>query len=379
VDFVVGGNVYRDSWYAPVQVRCQRPYLVAGGEWFEPFGGNTGWAEVQMSVPKVALGHSVAEYGDTRHAVELVLGEIAVLSGQVLQADEVLVRRADFCRTIKLPNQESAAGLIDELAKRCKYPNRDADHWGRETVMWAVREESFKAYVKLPELLKRRGRPPASELDRIAGFRMKGGMMTPTGLALNPIRAQKALKAAAAGQVRFEVSLRSKALIGRFADSGRKQGHRYGVLLPLFLEAVESNIGDEIMRAEYDKVLSFEEVSSSDDVGDRLAIIFGSAKANRLYRFWEILCEYGDKGAREHYSKATFYRYRSALKLARIGTLGNDVEIQSARRRRTRAEIADLLSHLEGYGEHLRACHGDEFVDELQKEAGLPVPRRRTA
>ncbi len=133
------------------------------------------------------------------------------------------------------------------------------------------------------------------------------------------------------------------------------------------------------MRADFDKVISTSEVSSSSEVGDRLAILYGVTAGNKLYRFWELLCEHGERGVKEQYPRATYYRYRTKLKLARIGVVGNDVEIESARRRRNRGELADLLSHLDGYGEHLRACYGDEFVEELQREAALPIPKRRTA
>lgn len=377
VDFVAGGNLVLESWYAPVQIHCQRPYSIAGQEFFDPFEDGSGWAAIQLSVPKVILGHSVAEYPDVRHAVHAVLGELHELAGADVDPGRVLVRRADFCRTIKLPSQELAVGLIEYLADHCHYPNRKPYHRGGETIMWGSREESFKAYSKLPELLKKHGRPPTSELDRVAGMRFNpNGTITPTGLSCRPQSAQNALRSAAEGQVRFEVTLRSKALIRRFAAAERPQGHRHGILLPHFLDAVDDGIGGSIMQPEYDKILSFAEVSSSDEVLQRLGVVYSPTRANNLYRFWEVLCTEGDRGAREHYPRRTYYRHKAALKMARIGTVGNDVEFEQKRRERTRAHQLNLLSYLDDYGEHLRSCYGDEFVENLQREAGLPVPKR---
>ncbi len=377
VDFIVGGNLFRESWYAPVQVRCDRPYSIAGREWFDPFGGNTPWASLQLSVPKVVLGHSVSEYNDARHAVDVVLGELHELAGVDVDPSCVVVRRADLCRTLKLPSQPEAVALIDQLQHRCRYPGRETSFYrAGETVMWAVREESFKAYAKLPELVKkRRGH---SELDRVAGFRRNSdGSIAPTGLTPRPLVAQEALIRAASGQVRFELTLRHKALIRRFSALSAPQGSKHGILLPLFLEAIEAEIGAPILKGEYDKVLSFSEISSSDAVLERLAIVYGPTRANNLYRFWEVLCEHGDRGAREHYPRRTYYRHRSALKLARIGIVGNDVEFDRKQREKQMAESLDLFRHLAHYGEDLRGIASDEIVDQLQREAGLPVPDRK--
>jgi hypothetical protein len=181
--------------------------------------------------------------------------------------------------------------------------------------------------------------------------------------------------------VRFESTLRHKALINGFAALGLDQGHRYGVTLPLFLDAFQNHdVGGKLMRHDYDKVLSFAEISTADDVRQRLGMLFKPTRASNLYRFWEVLCAEGDAGAREHYSRATYYRHRAELKAARIGTLGNDVELEQKRRDRQRAEQLELFQHLEGYGEHLRSMIGDERVDELQRELGLPaIGDRETA
>lgn len=389
-DFVVVGNLLHESWFSPVQVNPQEPYLLPDGRWFNPFdpyhldknqiknSSFVPWIAVQMSVPKVSLGHSVAEYTDHRRSVAVVLEGLQELTGQDHDAGEVLVRRADFCRVLKLPDQELAADLIDYMALKLTYPMRPKPkiHLG-ESVMWHVRQESFKAYLKLPELLKRKGKPPESELDRIApipkDLKIRGG------LTLRPGAARRALRRAATGQVRFETTLRHQALRERLELFGGTPGHPYGVLLPNFFEAVDGGIGGRIMRADFDKVLSAAEISTSDQVGDRLAIVFGVTTGNKLYRFWELLCEHGDRGVRDQYPRATYYRYKAQLKVARVGVVGNDVEMEQKRREQIRRRQGELLNTLDGYGEHMRAMLGDEWVDELQREAGLPIPDRRTA
>ncbi len=130
------------------------------------------------------------------------------------------------------------------------------------------------------------------------------------------------------------------------------------------------------MRAEFDKVISTAEVSDYDSVMQRLALIYKPTRANNLLRFWEVLCESGDRGARELYPRATYYRCKAALKLARVGVVGNDWELEKKRRQRLRDNQRELLNTLDGYGEHMRVAMGDEWVDQLQEEAGLPKPDR---
>jgi hypothetical protein len=333
---------------------------------------------VQLSVPKVSLGHSVAEYADHARSVSVVLEGLREITGQDHDAGEVLVRRADFCRVLRVADQETARALINYMALKLNYPMRpDPSIRLGESVMWHVRQESFKAYLKLPELLKRKGKSSESELDRIAPI--PKNLKVTGGLTLSPGVARRALKAAATGQVRFETTLRYQALRDRLDAFGGSPGHPHGVLLPNFFEAVDAGIGDRIMRADFDKIISTSEVSSSSEVLDRLAILYGATTANKLYRFWELLCEHGDRGVKDQYPRNTYYRYKTKLKAAKIGVVGNDVEIESARRQRNLGEMADLLSHLDGYGEHLRSCYGDQFVDDLQRKASLPIPSRRSA
>ncbi len=128
------------------------------------------------------------------------------------------------------------------------------------------------------------------------------------------------------------------------------------------------------MEDDYQQILSLAELSRTDEVLERLLTIYSGAKANALFRFWELLCLEGDRYVRNMYSRRTYYHYKAQLKVARVGVQGNDAEEVKERKDDIINRQRYLLSHLDNYGEHLRACYGDLYVRKLQRDCGLPEP-----
>ena len=199
------------------------------------------------------------------------------------------LQRIDIAKCFDLINQKNVREYINSLCS-CTYSRRKLKFFANESLYIPGTTTTLKIYNKLLEFQKHdRKKFIDTNFDLIEYFDIIQGF------------------------VRFEVEIKKKKLQKIFGED----------LKHIKVENLEYNNFEKVWSEEFMRLLGFLEndlkiVRGKDDVKKRLLAFYKKSKAMRLFNFYCSVQMNGIDFVKKDMTNATFYRYVSDLKLARV-------------------------------------------------------------
>lgn len=259
---------------------------------------------LEFSVPKIFYGHNVylisAEM--TEHVCDMVRQTLIRMFGRFPEVYEWKIKRLDLCYAWRLPSEYVAEQMIGIF--RGITINRKKHHFYDSSVMWYGSTQSIKFYQKYPEFYQH----DFKELKK----------QNMTELAYQFLHI-------AEGVLRFEITLRGRALVREFCDD--KQGN-FLYVSPVYLR---DDIIEKILNKYLKKVFKITKLKTMDNrtVYRKLEARYGTTKARNLYTFYKLLYspDTNEKDILRSYSRYQAYRYISKLRECGIGISSDQAQI----------------------------------------------------
>lgn len=245
--------------------------------------------------------------------------------GLFADASRWQVRRVDWAEMYRLT--PAAQVEFFQGLERCRFPRRKAKraiydsavHFPGKftTVRIYGKGQEFRAH----EYPRMRRALTAKLMGEMRASKVEGLKVIWDEQASKYVERQiKALQRLANNRLRAEVQINADKLHHDF-------GGRYPTVNEITDDYLIGIFEHEMFKLLREGKSEMDTVRTCNEVYGRLVDVYGNRKAKALHSFWVTLSGQGEDVVRTRYSKAQFYRSRSALVDAGVSWLGSDVFI----------------------------------------------------
>lgn len=324
----VSGSL-RGSWDSSVAVNVKRQKWVSRKDFRRAAGRVSTTLEdcspyltIEGSVHKAILGHNV--YGGSLDPVascRWFVNDVARrLSLELPMSDEWLIQRMDWAEVFDLGSIDACYEYVRGL-RLANYPRREVNKFGEHSIHAPGSTTTTKVYHKGKEFdahdSKRLSRCVVEpEITNIRQFKDAQLVEVIKEAVYYDVAA---LQGIANNLLRFEVSIKSRKLKADFGEQP--------TVVMMTRDYLEGVHDEEIARLVREGKDDMETVRKHNEVNARLHQIYDARLANDLFGVWLQFAALGEKVARQHIPRSTFYRLRKQLQDAGISWNAADVQI----------------------------------------------------
>lgn len=252
---------------------------------------------VEASAHKAYLGHNV--FGGPKdfqaackHLIDIVSDAI---EAPLPAPDTWQVERIDWAECYVL-EPEAIKQFISSMSN-CTFPRRKINRYEDESIYITGSTTTLKLYHKGPEFR----RHDKKRLQKIPGIAHE----------------IQRLQNEADKRLRVEVEFKSKKIVELFGKAA--------TVAQIDVQKIVELHEREIKRLIKEGELEMKTVRTNYEVRERLRNIYSDQLASRLFQHWLEFATVGERDAKSHLKKSTFYRVRAQFKKAGVSWYGSNV------------------------------------------------------